>query len=157
MVQVLAPPWLCAGGRCSLWPRCCSCLRPFPDCFSWRPARRALRGCNDTGCGPEASSVVDVVKAVSLRLARAVDDEGNLRPRTVTANWDPVEGSQVNLAGASLVSVSGPDVTLTLASAVATGDAVTVSYAKPESSWLRNVICEYAPSFTDRPVTNSTP
>lgn len=108
-------------------------LAAISGCFSWRPARRALRGCNDTGCGPEASSVVDVVKAVSLRLARAVDDEGNLRPRTVTANWDPVEGSQVNLAGASLVSVSGPDVTLTLASAVATGDAVTVSYAKPEA------------------------
>ena len=63
----------------------------------------------------------------------------------------------MSLAGANPVSVSGREVTLTLAAAVASGDTVTVSYAKPESSPIRNVVCEYAPSFTDQAVTNSTP
>ena len=68
-----------------------------------------------------------------------------------------VNGNAVSLASANPVSVSGRDLTLTLAAAVTTGDAVTVSYDKPESRPLRNVVCEYAPSFTDEPVTNSTP
>ena len=68
-----------------------------------------------------------------------------------------VNGSRVSLAGANPVSVSGREVTLTLAAAVAAGDAVTVSYARPSGSPLRNVVCEYAPSFTDQAVTNSTP
>ena len=53
------------------------------------------------------------------------------------------------------MSVSGRDVTLTPAAA-ASGDTVTVSYAKPESSPVGNVVCEYVPSFTDVHVTNST-
>ena len=68
-----------------------------------------------------------------------------------------VNGSAVGLASANPVAVSGRDVTLTLAAAVASGDTVTVSYAKPESRPMRNVVCEYAPSFTDQAVTNSTP
>ena len=51
------------------------------------------RACNDAGCGPEVSSTVDVVRDANLRLERAVDDEGNIRPRTIHANWDPVEGA----------------------------------------------------------------
>ncbi len=68
-----------------------------------------------------------------------------------------VNGSAVSLAGANPVSVSGWDVTLTLAAAVASGDTVTVSYEKPDSNWLENVHCEYVPTFTDQAVTNSTP
>ena len=68
-----------------------------------------------------------------------------------------VNGGAVSLASANPVSVSGRDLTLTLDAAVASGDAVMVSYAKPESNPLRNVVCEYAPSFTDESVTNSTP
>ena len=49
-----------------------------------------LQGCNDAGCSPEASSTASVDKAVSLRLEPAVDDQGQVRPRTVTANWDAV-------------------------------------------------------------------
>ena len=52
-----------------------------------------VQACNDAGCGPEASSTAEVVKSASLRLARAVDAEGNVRPRTLTADWDPVEGA----------------------------------------------------------------
>ena len=68
-----------------------------------------------------------------------------------------VNGSQVSLAGANAVSVSGRKVTLTLASPVAAGADVMVSYEKPASNWLlRNVLCEYAESFSDEPVGNFT-
>ena len=72
-----------------------------------------------------------------------------------------VNGSAVSLASANPVSMTDWNVrfgtvTLTLAAAVASGDTVTVSYDKPDSNWLRNVVCEYVPSFTDEPVTNST-
>ena len=50
-----------------------------------------VQGCNNDGCGLEASGTVDVVPAASLRLERAVDAEGQARPRTLTATWDPVE------------------------------------------------------------------
>ena len=73
-----------------------------------------------------------------------------------------VNGSAVSLASASPVSLSDwtvrfGTVTLNLAAAVASGDTVTVSYERPERHWLRNVACEFAPSFTDQAVTNSTP
>ena len=51
------------------------------------------------------------------------------------------------------MAVSGNTVTLTLASNVAQGDSVTVSYVKPSGGPLRNVICEDAPSFSDMSVT----
>ena len=68
-----------------------------------------------------------------------------------------VNGSEVSLVGSNHGSVSGRDLTLNLAAAVAAGDTVTVSYAKPENRPMRNVVCEYAPSFTDQTVTNATP
>ena len=68
-----------------------------------------------------------------------------------------VRGSAVSLSGSYPVAISGNTVTLTLASAVASADTVTVSYAKPSNKPLQNVICEDAPSFTDQAVTNSTP
>ena len=69
-----------------------------------------------------------------------------------------VNGSVVSLASANPVSVSSREVTLTLAAAVASADTVTVSYEIPGSNWLlQNVVCEYAPGFTDQVVTNSTP
>ena len=49
------------------------------------------QGCSDDGCGPEAAVTVDVVPEASLSLERAVDDQGQVRPRTLSANWDPVE------------------------------------------------------------------
>ena len=51
------------------------------------------QGCSEDSCGPEAVATVDVVPAASLSLERAVDDQGQVRPRTLTANWDPVEGA----------------------------------------------------------------
>ena len=67
-----------------------------------------------------------------------------------------VNGSTVGLAGSNPVAMSGKTATLTLASGVAQGAGVTVSYSKPSDSPLQNVICEDAPSFTDESVTNLT-
>ena len=52
-----------------------------------------VQGCNDDGCGPEAAATAEAVRAASLSLERAVDSQGNVLPRTLTANWDPVEGA----------------------------------------------------------------
>ena len=49
-----------------------------------------LQGCNDNGCGPVAAVTVEVVQAVNLRLEPAVDDQGQVQPRTITATWDAV-------------------------------------------------------------------
>ena len=67
-----------------------------------------------------------------------------------------VDGSAVSLASASPVAVHDSAVTLKLAAAVAQGDTVTVSYYKPESRPLQNVICEDAESFSDVSATNLT-
>ena len=82
--------------------------------------------------------------------------DGNSRP-AAGAFTVKVNGSAVSLAGSNPVGISGNNLTLTLTAAVAAGDTVSVSYAKPDSSPLQNVVCEYAPSFTDQAVTNSTP
>ena len=60
-----------------------------PDYGQWE---LRVRGCNDSGCGAEAAATVDVVRAASLRLERAVDSQGNVRSRTLSASWDPVGG-----------------------------------------------------------------
>ena len=96
------------------------------------------------------------VDGKQLTLIFSAPMDGNSKP-VAGAFTVRVNRSAVSLDSANPVSVSSREVTLTLATAVASGDAVTVSYAKPESSPLRNVVCERAPSFTDQTVTNSTP
>ena len=64
-----------------------------------------------------------------------------------------VNGSVVSLASVEPVAVSGDTVTLVLASALSSTDAVTVSYSKPSGSPLRGPDGE-APSFSGRSVTN---
>ena len=61
-----------------------------PDYGQWEVR---LQACSEAGCGPEASQTVDVVTALPFSLAPARDDEGNIRPRTITATWDPVPGA----------------------------------------------------------------
>ena len=68
-----------------------------------------------------------------------------------------VNGNAVRLANVNPVAVDGDTVTLTLAWTVSSMDTVTVSYAKPSSSRLRNVVHENVDDFSDQPVTNLTP
>ena len=87
-------------------------------------------------------------------------DAGSLPPASAfTVKTTPPGGApqSVSLAAADPVTVSGNDVTLTLAAAVSADDTVTVSYTTPADKPLQNVICEDAPSFTDRAVANDTP
>ena len=70
-----------------------------------------------------------------------------------------VAGSEVGLAATNPVSVSGSTVTLTLASAVTSGQTVTVGYAAPDSNPLRDadMAKNPVPDFTGQSVTNNTP
>ena len=53
-----------------------------------------LQGCNDAGCGPEATGTVDVALAApSFSVAPTLDAEGKVRPRTFNASWDPMPGA----------------------------------------------------------------
>ena len=65
-----------------------------------------------------------------------------------------VDSSDVNVDS---VSISGRKVTLTLSSAVAYGDAVTLSYTAPQSNPLQDVAGNDAVNLTNEPVTNNTP
>ena len=81
-------------------------------------------------------------------------DEGSVP--AASAFTVKVGGSAVSLASASPVTVAGDIVTLTLAAAVAEGDTVTVSYAKPASSAddkLKDPAGNEAASFNDQMVT----
>ena len=59
----------------------------------------------------------------------------------------------------SEVSVSGSSVSLTLASAVTSDDTVALSYSAPQDAGeqrIQDTTGNYAPSFSDEPVTNDT-
>ena len=62
-----------------------------------------------------------------------------------------------DLASMDPVAVSGKTVTLTLASPVASGDTVTVSYAVPDTDPIQDSQGSQAAALTDHAVTNNTP
>ena len=68
-----------------------------------------------------------------------------------------VAGRERSLAASNPVSVNGRRVTLTLASAVASGDTVTVSYAAPASNPIQDRAGNRTAASTDHAVTNHTP
>ena len=74
-----------------------------------------------------------------------------------TAYTVSVGGTDVSLAGASPVAVSGMAVTLTLAAAVASTDVVTVTYAAPTANPVQDAAENAALALTNRAVINDTP
>ena len=68
-----------------------------------------------------------------------------------------VAGTARSLAASDPVAVSGKTVTLTLASAAAHGEAVTLAYTVPAAQPLRNLAGLGAPGFAGREVANATP
>ena len=93
-----------------------------------------VQACNDAGCGPEAAATVDVAQAASLRLERAVDPEGNVRSRTLTANWDRVEGAaSYSLSWQRLGDDSQPNAQAQAQSAAGVRQARSVSSASLSS------------------------
>ena len=55
------------------------------------------------------------------------------------------------------MAIAGSAVTLTLATAVVAGDAVTVAYTKPDSNPIRDTAMNEAATFSAQTVTNNTP
>ena len=88
-----------------------------------------------------------------LRYGEALDDSS---VPTDTAYTVRVNGSAVPLANENPVAIRSTAVMLTLASAVAAGDTVTVSYAVPTSNPVRDLIGNGAGAFSNRAVTNGT-
>ena len=68
-----------------------------------------------------------------------------------------VAGSAASLSASNAVAVSGRTVTLTLASAVTAGQAVTMSYTVPTSNPIQDAAGNDAAALTNRTVTNNTP
>ena len=103
------------------------------------------------GIRPTLSSVMvdraTLVLSYSEALRGAVPDEDDF---VVT-----VGGTKVRLADANPVAVAGKNVTLTLASAVNMGQAVTVSYTGDQNR-IRDVPGNVAADFAARTVTNVT-
>ena len=111
------------------------------------------------------SAATSAVTLPALRLQTAAVDGATL---TLTYNQDldtgvtlPASAFTVTVAAnarsVSSASVSDRAVTLTLASAVAAGEAVTVSYAKPGGpSFIRDTQGNRAGSFSGETATNNT-
>ncbi|MDE2747139.1 MAG: SwmB domain-containing protein, partial [Chloroflexota bacterium] len=87
---------------------------------------------------------------LTLTFDQTLDSGSNpgASPFTVT-----VAGSDRSVAA---VGISGSTVTLTLGTAVTSGQTVTVSYARPEERPLQHEGAQ-GPSFSDESVTNDTP
>ena len=87
-----------------------------------------------------------------LTFAEDLDPTSRPAPGAFTVSVDGATGA----APSSADTITGKTVTLTLASAVTSGQTVTVSYAVPGTNPLRDASGLAAPAFTDRAVTNTT-
>ncbi len=101
------------------------------------------------GVRPALSSAAVSGTALTLTYSEALDTGSVPAGSAFTVK---VAGSAVNLASSNPVAVSGRAVTLTLASAVTAGQAVTVSYAKGTSP-IRDSAGNDAANLSDRAVT----
>ena len=102
---------------------------------------------------PELSGASVDGAALTLTFNEALDEDSNPAPSAFTVT---VSG---NARAVDSMGISGSAVTLTLASAVATEDAVVVSYAAPageSEDRLRDTAGNAAASFTGETVTNET-
>ncbi len=91
---------------------------------------------------------------LTLTYNEALDEASKPASSAFTVN---VGGTEVSLAASGAVSITGSAVTLTLASAVAYGDMVTMSYMAPLANPVQDIAGNDAGYLTDRAVTNSTP
>ena len=106
---------------------------------------------------PRLETAVVTDAALVLTYHEALDEDSVPAKTAYTVR---VNGGVAPLAADDPVTVSGSTVTLALASPVAHGDAVTVSYAVPsgdDAAPVRDGVGHLAESLTDRSVTNGTP
>ena len=104
--------------------------------------------------GPEPVSAEVERAALVLVYGEGLDEASVPAPEAFTVT---VAGAVRSLAASAPVTVSGRRVFLALASTVAPGEAVTVSYAVPPESRLQDRADNDAPAVSDLAVTNATP
>ena len=116
------------------------------------------RAAGDTTAPTATGASVD-----GTTLAIAFDEPlaavANLANNAFTVKKTPSGGSEESVALSGSPSISGARVTLTLAAAVASTDAVTVSYTKPTSGTankLEDAAGNEVESFAERTATNNT-
>ena len=96
---------------------------------------------------------------LTVTFNEALAAAANLANSAFTVKKTPSGGSEETVALSGSPSISGSAVTLTLAAAVVSTDAVTVSYTRPTSGTanaLEDAAGNEVASFTDRTVTNNT-
>ena len=104
--------------------------------------------------GPEPVSAEVERAALVLLYGEGLDEESVPAAEAFTVT---VAGTEQSLAASGPVTVSGRRVSLALASTVAPGDEVTVSYAVPGENRLQDRADNDAPAVTGLAVTNATP
>ena len=98
--------------------------------------------------------------ALSVTFNQTLDTTSAPAGSNFTVTATPASGTARTINGTSAaVSIAGATASLTLASAVAGGETVTVAYTKPGTSPLRDTAAtpNAVASFTGQSVTNNTP
>ena len=121
---------------------------PFPSGFAWLDGQEVTVR---AGVPPQLQSAAVDGDTLVLTYSEAVKAGS---PTPVSAYSVKVDGG----AGAapSGVEVSGSTVTLTLATAVTSGQTVTLSYTVPDNGRIQDETGAFALAFTDEAVTNNT-
>ena len=102
-----------------------------------------------------ASAAVDGT-ALTVTLNELLNWRSSPVGSAFTVSATPSGGSARTIAGTGTVAISGKAVTVTLASAVASGETVTVAYTKPASGSVQDAAGNPLATFTGRSVTNNT-
>ena len=113
----------------------------------------------DTTAPVYSSSTVDGTSLV-ITFDEALAAASNLANGAFTVKKTPSGGTETDVTLSGSPSISGMTVTLTLASAVVSTDAVTVAYVKPTSgtdNTLKDASGNETDSFSAQTVTNNTP
>ena len=116
------------------------------------------RAAGDT-TAPTAMGATVNGTTLAIAFNEALAAAANLANGAFTVKKTPSGGSETAVALTGPPSISGATVTLTLAAAVVSTDAVTVSYTRPTSGTansLQDAAGNQVASFTDRTVTNNT-
>ena len=116
------------------------------------------RAAGDT-TAPTATGATVNGTTLAIAFNEALAAAANLANGAFTVKKTPSGGSETTVALTGSPAISGATVTLTLAVAVVSTDAVTVSYTRPTSgtaNTLQDAAGNEVASFTDRTVTNNT-
>ena len=116
----------------------------------------AGRKVDGTGRVTAVKSAVVTGTTLELTFNEALDASSVPAAVAFTVKRTPPAGSAERVRLTGTPAIDGARVTLTLATAAARGDAVTVGYQAPARNPLRNAAGTPVPDFADRAVTNAT-